>query len=64
MSKNILLLHSGDHERGRIAELAAAMVQLGSKVAVADLESGEYDRILDAVDKADTVVYWPTQSGN
>ena len=62
MSTNILLLHAGDGERGRVKELAAAMVQLGSKVAVEDLDSGAYDRILDAVGEADTVIYWPAQS--
>lgn len=62
MSATILLLHSGSGERGRVEELAAAMVQRGSRVAVEDLDSGDYDRILDAVGEADTVIYWPAQS--
>jgi len=62
VSATILLLHSGNGERGRIEEIAAAIVLLGSGVAVEDLDSGDYDRILDAVGKADTVIYWPTQS--
>ena len=64
MSKSVLLLHSGDIERGRVVELAAAMDELGSKVTVADLASGDYDRILDAVVQADTVVFWPAGSAN
>jgi len=63
MSTNILLIHAGDGQRGRVEELAAAMVQLGSKVAVEDLDSGAYDRILDAVAQADTVIFWPAHSG-
>jgi hypothetical protein len=62
MSANILLLHCGNGERGRVEELAAAIVLLGSRVAVEDLDSGDYDRILDAVGEADTVIYWPAQS--
>lgn len=58
----MLLLHAGDGERGRVEELAAAMILLGSKVAVDDLDSGAYDRILDAVEQADTVIFWPAQS--
>lgn len=64
MSSSILLLRSGDDGRGRVEELAAAMVHLGSRVAVEDLESGDYDRILDAVVQADTVIYWPPQAGD
>jgi len=63
MSASILLLHAGNSERGRIDELAATLSRLGSTVAVEDLASGDYDKILDAVAKADTVVYWPAQSG-
>jgi len=62
MSATILFLHSGNGERGQVDELAAAMVLLGSRVGVEDLDSGDYDRILDAVGEADTVIYWPTQS--
>ena len=64
MNGNLLILHSGDAERGRVEELAAAISRQGAKVAVADLACGEYDRILDAVERADTVVYWPAGAGN
>jgi len=63
MSTNILLLHSGAGERRRVEELAAAIVKLGAKAAVEDLASGQYDRILDAVALADTVIHWPAQTG-
>lgn len=62
MSTKILLLHSGEGERGRVEELAAAIVQLGSAATMEDLESGDYGRILDAVAEADTVIYWPAHS--
>jgi len=63
MSKSLLLLYSGDIERSRVSELAAAIGQLGSRVTVEDLASGDYDRILDAVVKADTppVAVWTRQ---
>lgn len=64
MSTSLLLLHSGDSERGRVEELAAAIGRLGSKVAVEDLAAGDYDRILDAVEQADTVAFWPGESGD
>ena len=62
MTTSILLLRSGDGERQRVEELAAAIVRLGSKVVVEDLEGGHYDRILDAVVQADTVIYWPGET--
>ena len=62
MSAKILLLHSGEGERGQVEELAAAIVQLGSAATVEDLEGGAYDTILDAVAEADTVIYWPAHS--
>lgn len=62
MSATILLLHCGNSERGQLDELAAAIVLLGSRVTVEDLDSGDYDKILDAVGEADTVIYWPAQS--
>ncbi|MCX7168962.1 MAG: hypothetical protein NTY41_01375 [Proteobacteria bacterium] len=61
---NILLLHAGDDERDRVEELSAAIGRLGSNVAVENLASGDYDRILDAVARADTVIYWPAESGD
>ena len=64
MSKSLLLLHSGDSERGRVEALATAMGGLGSRVTVEDLASGDYDRILAAVVEADTVVFWPAGSGD
>lgn len=64
MSANILLLHAGPGERRRVEELAAAIANLGSEVAVEDLASGQYDKILDAVARADTVIHWPAQSGD
>ncbi|MFA6310489.1 MAG: hypothetical protein WCV99_15310 [Sterolibacterium sp.] len=62
MSTNILFLISGAGERDRVAGLAAAIINLGSKVAVEDLAGGDYDGILDAVERADTVIFWPANS--
>lgn len=62
MSATIVLLHSGNGEPGRVAELAAALGRLGSTVTVEDLASGDYDKILDAVARADTVAFWPEAS--
>ncbi len=59
MNQNILFLHAGESGRGRIDELAAAFAQLGTRVTVEDLSRCDYDRILDAVALADTVVHWP-----
>lgn len=59
MSTKLLLLHSGNSERGRLEELAAALSGLGSTVTLEDLAGGDYDKILDAVVEADTVVFWP-----
>lgn len=64
MSKSILLLHSGDSGRDAVEELATALGRQGSKVAVADLASGDYDRILDVVAAVDTVAFWPAGSGD
>lgn len=61
MSTSLLLLHAGNSERARIDELAATLSRLGSRVAVEDLASGDYDKILDALVQADTVVYWPAE---
>ena len=62
MSASLLLLHAGNSERARVDELAAALGRLGSTVVVEDLARGDYDKVLDAAAKADTVVYWPTQN--
>lgn len=59
MSRSILLLHSGDSQRRQVADLAAAMAELGSKVVVEDLDRGDYERILDAVAQTEMVVHWP-----
>lgn len=59
MSTSLLLLHSGNSERGRVDELAATLRRLGSTVAVEDLASADYDKVLDALIQADTVAYWP-----
>lgn len=63
MSTSLLLLHAGSSERARVDELAATLSRLGSRVAVEDLASGDYDRILDAVVQADTIAYWPKDKG-
>lgn len=63
MSSSLLLLHAGNSERVRLDELAAMLNRLGSTVVVEDLASGDYDKILDAVVQADTVVYWPKDKG-
>ena len=62
MSTTILLLHAGNSERGRVDELAAALGEMGSTVVVEDLASGDYDQILDAVARADSVAFWPAAS--
>lgn len=64
MSTSVLFLCAGAGERARVEELAAAMGRQGSKVTVEDLADGDYDRILDAVERADTIVHWPAGSGD
>ena len=64
MSTNLLLLHAGNSELGAVKDLAAALSAQYITVTVEDLEKGDYDRILDAVARADTVVHWPTGPTN
>jgi len=59
MIARMLILLSGPDARHQVEELAASMARLVSSVAVEDLENGDYDRILDAVVEADTVICWP-----
>lgn len=62
-SKNILVLYSGNEEPADVTQLAQAITGLGSTAVVRKMGNGvgngEYDRILDAVAMADTVIYWP-----
>ena len=62
MNASVLFLHAGDSER--VAEMAAAVSALGVKVVVEVLATGAYDRILDAVAAADSVVCWPAGSAD
>lgn len=63
-SKQILVLYSGNEEPADVTQLAKAITGLGSTAVVRGMGNGvgngEYDKILDAVAMADTVIYWPT----
>jgi hypothetical protein len=58
-SRKILFLYSSNDEPVVVSHLAAAITRLGSTASVCKLCYGQYDQILDAVEIADTVIYWP-----
>lgn len=60
-SRNILVLYSGNEAPLVVAQLAEAIVRLGSTATVRKMSKGQYGNILDAVEISDTVVYWPPE---
>ena len=60
LKQRILLLHAGRGEQRHLENLAGSITRLGSTLVVEDLESGHYDKILDAAAFADIVMYWPS----
>jgi hypothetical protein len=57
-SRNILFLYSDNEAPVVVAQLAEAIARLGSNATVREMCKGQYDSILEAVEIADTVVYW------
>ncbi len=55
----ILLLYSSKEEPAVVKQLAESITRLGSTTVSRTMCDGQYDKILDAVEIADTVVYWP-----
>lgn len=64
MSSSLLFLYSGDSQRREIEVLAEAILELGLRVTMEDLDSGDYHRILDAIELSDTVIHWPAPRGD
>ncbi len=58
-SRNILVLYSSDDKPAVLGQLAESITHLGSTAVVRKMCDGRYDQILDAVEIADTVIYWP-----
>jgi hypothetical protein len=60
-SKKILILHTGTHpdspDPGNLEDLARALMQCDAHVTIRSCDSS-YDEILDAVEAADSVVFW------
>lgn len=57
MEKKILLLHEGGEAPQGLSELAGDLRSLGAEVVVARC-AAPYDAVLDAVEKADSVVFY------
>lgn len=57
--RHILVLYSSNDEPVVVRQLAEAITSLGSTAVVRKMGNGQYDKILDAVAIADTVIYWP-----
>ena len=57
--RHILVLYAGDDEPVVATQLAEAIARLGSTATVRKMCSGQYEKVLDAVAIADTVMYWP-----
>jgi len=57
--RNILVLYSDNEAPVVVSHLADAITRLGSIASVCKLCNSQYDQILDAVEIADTVIYWP-----
>jgi len=58
-SRNILVLYSDNDEPVVVRQLAESITHLGSTAVIRKMCNGQYDQILDAVEIADTVIYWP-----
>ena len=58
-SRNILVLFSSNDEPVVVGLLAKSITRLGSTAVIQRMCAGQYDKILDAVAIADTVIYWP-----
>ena len=58
-SRNILVLYSSNDEPVVVRQLAKSITHLGSTAVVRKMCGGQYGQILDAVEIADTVIYWP-----
>lgn len=58
-SRHILVLYSGIDAPVVATQLAEAITCLGSTAVVRQMCNGQYDKVLDAVAIADTVIYWP-----
>jgi hypothetical protein len=59
-NRHVLVLYSSDDAPVVVTQLAEAITRLGSTAVVRKMCNGQYDKILDAVAIADTVIYWPT----
>ncbi len=57
MTRKILLLHEGGEAPADLADLAGSLRGLGAEVAVRPC-AAPYDTVLDAVERADSVVFW------
>jgi 2-hydroxychromene-2-carboxylate isomerase len=57
MEKNIHLIHDAGSPPAGLAELAAEARAQGAGVVVRPCAE-PYDAVLDAIEKADTVVFW------
>jgi hypothetical protein len=58
-SRQILILHPAEAEPVAVKQLAEAIAHAGATALVSSMHDGQYDRILDAVELADAVLYWP-----
>jgi len=59
LSQHILVLYSSNDEPAVVRQLAESITRLGSTTVTRTMYDHQYDKILDAVEIADTVVYWP-----
>jgi hypothetical protein len=59
-NRHILVLHDDDKQPDIVTALADSITRLGSTAVVLSMHDGNYERILDAVAIADTVLCWPS----
>jgi len=57
-SQHILFLYPGNDEPAIVKQLADSIRHLGSTAVSRTMCDRQYDKILDAVAIADTVIYW------
>jgi len=58
-SQRILILYSSSDEPAAVRQLGESITRLGSTTFSRTLHDRHYEKILDAVAIADTVVCWP-----
>lgn len=57
----ILVLYSSQEEPEAVKQLTKSIIRLGSTTQTQSMFDLQYDKVLDAVATADTVIYWPQE---